>query len=194
MKKYALSCLLAVLASTGVAAQRQMFLGGGLGYGTEARETLPDWTATSLDLQLSYLVGSPFGLYVTYAIGYPLSATAAGAAVDMDLYSLRMSTDVVFGLGYRIPVRPPLAVAVGAGLYMGVAFLFPDDYADPSYGGSLSLGPGIQGMVTILVLPGLQAGVSFGAGYSLIEPLPLESGEFRGGFHVFAGIGVSFPF
>jgi hypothetical protein len=82
---------------------------------------------------------------------------------------------------------------VGAGLYVGIVTMFPKDFLDPLYGGSITLGPGIQATVSFPVTPGLYAGLSLGAADSLWEPVPLdETTEFKNAIHMFGGVGIAF--
>lgn len=190
MKRALLCVLLAALCAAGAAADRLLFIGPGLSYGTESREALPDWTMTSLGVHMATFSGKTFGLYSNVAMGWIISSKTGGVPIDTGLYDLRLSVDTVFGLGYRLPVKKILAI-VGAGLYFGIGAMFPADYVDPMYGGGITLGPGIQATVTYPVRRGLHVGASLGAGYSVFEPVPLDLENFRSGLHVFGGIGVA---
>ncbi len=191
MKRAMVCILLVALAAAGALADRLLFIGPGLSYGTESREALPDWTMTSLGVHMATFSGKAFGLYSNLAMGWILASRTGGAPIDTSLYDMRFSLDMVFGLGYRIPIKSRILAIVGAGLYFGMATMFPEDYADPSYGGGFTVGPGIQATVTTPLRPGLHVGVSLGAGYSLAEPLWLEDDNFKGGLHVFGGVGFA---
>jgi hypothetical protein len=190
MKRVLVCAVLLALVAAGAAADRLLFIGPGLSYGTESREALPDWTMTSLGVHMATFSGSTFGLYSNVAMGWIISSRSGGFPVDMDLYDLRLSVDTVFGLGYRLPVKRVIAI-VGAGLYFGIGAMFPVDYMDPMYGGGITLGPGIQATVTYPVRRGLHVGASLGVGYSAFEPMPIDLENFRSGLHVFGGIGIA---
>jgi hypothetical protein len=193
MKRAALCILLLVLCVAFASADRLMFLGAGGSYATENRETLPPWSGTSVAFHLGGFSGKSFGLYYNMSLGYILGAKTGGVPIDVTAYDFRLSIESVFGVGYRIPIHSPMLAIVGAGLYFGMVTMFPYDSYDPSYGGSFTLGPGIQAMVTFPVRPGLHAGVSLGAAYGLFEPLPLdELTQFNNGIHVFGGVGIAF--
>jgi len=188
--KRALVCILLVsLAAAGAFSDRLLFLGPGVSYGTESRDALPDWTMTSLGLHMATFSGTTFGLYSNLAMGWILASRSGGVPIEMSLYDMRFSFDMVFGLGYHIPIKGKILAIVGAGLYFGMATMFPEDYIAPTYGGGFPLGPGIQATVTYPIRPGLHLGASLGAGYSLSEPLPLDLENFKNGLHVFGGIG-----
>ena len=78
-------------------------------------------------------------------MGYILGARSAGAPIDMDLYYMRMSMDTIMGIGYRLRVYGLLHATIGAGVYMGFTTMFPDDFMNDFYGGSLVVGPGSRG-------------------------------------------------
>lgn len=194
MKKITLCLILAALSATGASADRLLFLGTGVGIGVEDREILPGWSNTSIDVQMSYFLGSTFGLNTWVSVGYILGARSAGTPIDLGLYSLRMSTDAIMGIGYRLPVSGMLDATIGAGVYLGFASMFPDDYMNDFYGGSLVVGPGVQGMLTFPLTPNLLAAVNLAVGYGLFELVPIESDSYKGGIHAFLAVGVRLPF
>lgn len=185
----ACACLLALVAA-GAAADRLLFIGPGFTYDTESREAIPDWTATSIAFHMASFYGGTFGLYTNVATGWIISSRTGGVPIEVSLYDMRLCLDAVFGIGYRLPVKRIIAL-VGAGLYFGMGMMLPRDYMDPSYGGGMTVGPGIQATVTYPVRRGLLVGASLGAGYSISELFPFEDPNFRSGLHVFAGVGVA---
>ena len=195
MKRATLCVLFLVLCAGFTSADRLMFLGGGGSFATENRESLPQWSSTSVTFHMGAFNGSSFGLYSNLSMGYIVCASTGGAPIEVSSYDMRLSFDALLGLGYRIPLRSPMLAIVGAGVYLGMAMMFPVEYTDPSYGGSFTLGPGIQALVSFPVMPGLHAGVSLGAGYSLWDPLFLdEATKLKNGIHVFGGVGIAFTY
>jgi hypothetical protein len=190
MKRVLACAVLLALGAAGAAADRLLFIGPGFSYGTESREALPDWSMTSIDFHMATFSGKSFGLYSNVSMGWILSSRTGGVPIDVSLYDMRFSLDSVVGFGYRLPVKRIVAI-VGAGLYLGIGMMLPTDYMDPSYGGGMTVGPGIQATVTYPVRRGLLVGASLGAGYSISELMPLEDPNFRSGLHVFAGVGVA---
>lgn len=204
MKVLCVLCLM--LCITGFSfADRFMLVHAGANYMTrnytEDTDTFSS-AYTSLGVNAVSFLGQDFGFFASSSIMLPLSGTdSAGTTtteIDLSLYdTMKISFDMLFGIGYMLPLNEKISVLLGGGLHFsGFGFLASDYMIDSSL--SYVIGPGIGASCIYQLNPSLKLALSLAGGYDLLEIIHIpdlaEGVEYSGSFAVNINLGFGFSY
>ncbi len=197
MKKFLIIAVCLVMAAASASAQGfgggAFVMGPGVSYSLYNLEDGATWSFTSASLVLSSFSGEILGLYTIEQFGFIFSADSNGVAMNMNAYSMSLSVDCIFGIGFRMFLTDALSLIAGGGLYFGAAMMMPDDYMDDMFGGFMPMGPGVGVTASYDLFEGIGVGVQVGAAYSLFSPISILD-DYVSGIHVFGGAGISLSY
>ncbi len=142
MRKVLLAVVLAASIPPAALAERFVAFGPGISLIGQAYQAVDRLDVTAISGSFVDFLGERLGFYVVGALGVPVRATAAGAAIDLSRYDFSLSVDTLMGIGFVIAIAEPVSLVVGIGPSLGFTALIPAAYGDRYYGGAYALGLG----------------------------------------------------
>ena len=137
------SVLLVVAVAAGANAER--FVAGAVGASVfrQSYQTVDCLTVTGIPVTVVDFTGEQVGLYIVGSLSFLVQAAADGVPIDLARYDGRLSVDVMFGVGFALPIRGPLSCILGLGPTFGFLAALPAfGSGAPYYGGASALGIG----------------------------------------------------
>ena len=196
MRRSLLVLFMLAAAAASLPAAGLWMLGAGVGYAAQDTASGEPWNAVSLGIMETTFSdsGEGYGLFTAGTLGLLLSSTVNGAHLDLNQYTLGgLDLNLLFGFALQLPFFPRWTVVAGAGVFYGITLLQTTNHALASFSAG-GVGPGAGIALCYPVFRDWQVGVSFNAGYSLVNPADMGPTMYPMGLRLFGGVGLAKSF
>ncbi|HEY9594691.1 MAG TPA: hypothetical protein VHE79_09450, partial [Spirochaetia bacterium] len=192
MKKcFVVITALVVLGTASLSAQQLFTFGVGVGYTSQAVTSSSTVDLTSVSFNMAEFYGRGLGFYGDIFVGTNLSAQYAGASIELPTNGMNYDMDMLFGLGYLIPVGPSLLVIVGGGAYFGAIFIQSFDYASSTLEDvALSVGAGAGATLAYRLGGHFFLAANVMAAYGFFDPMEISTSVSGNGLRILVGAGI----
>jgi len=190
-KRYLMITALLTLGTMALSAQTFYTVGVGVGYTGQAVSSSGTLDLVSANIDITVFTGRNLGLYTQMFFGTNLSATYQGTSQMLPSDGMNYDTDLLFGLGYLVPIGRTMMLIAGGGVYFGAIFVQSTSYYSSAIEDlAITVGPGVGVTYAFRLGGNFFLSTNVMVAYGLFDPMELSTSVSGNGFRVLGGAGI----